>query len=138
MSDTDTKPFYQERLEEIVFTYGGMASVCWESMEGTGVFQSDRAKEGGDEAVARIVGMIEALVATTADHIEPDATAYVNSSLSIWTSGFSAQIRDNSLAFHVMDDAERSTEDGHPAIFPLADARRLRDLLNLAHFRGRL
>ena len=43
-----------ETLEEAVFTALGAASVCWESMEGTGVFQSDRAKAIGDALLARI------------------------------------------------------------------------------------
>jgi len=33
----------------IIFQALGAASTCWESMEGTGVFQSDRAKRIGDE-----------------------------------------------------------------------------------------
>lgn len=33
-----------ESLREVVGQALGAASVCWESMEGTGVFDSDRAK----------------------------------------------------------------------------------------------
>lgn len=40
-----------ETLEEVIFTALGAASACWESLEGTGIFQSDRAKEIGDEVV---------------------------------------------------------------------------------------
>jgi hypothetical protein len=41
-------------LEEAVFTALGAASVCWEFMEGTGEFQSVRAKNIGEELVAAI------------------------------------------------------------------------------------
>ena len=41
-------------LEEVVFQALGAASTCWESMAGTGVFQSERAKGIGD-AVIRFV-----------------------------------------------------------------------------------
>jgi hypothetical protein len=43
-----------ENLEEAVFQALGAASVCWESMEGTGVFQSDRAKQIGEELLGII------------------------------------------------------------------------------------
>lgn len=38
-------------IESAVFEAIGAASVCWESMEGTGVFDSTRAKKIGDELV---------------------------------------------------------------------------------------
>lgn len=41
-------------LETAVFQALGAASVCWDSMDGTGVFQSDRAKEIGDTLVAYV------------------------------------------------------------------------------------
>lgn len=41
-------------LEEAVFTALGAASVCWESMEGTGEFDSSRAKKIGEELLNRI------------------------------------------------------------------------------------
>lgn len=41
-------------LVEVVFQAMGAASSCWDDMSGTGVFQSDRAKAIGDEAVAWI------------------------------------------------------------------------------------
>jgi hypothetical protein len=34
---------------EAVFQAVGAASACWENLEGAGVFQSDRAKEIGEE-----------------------------------------------------------------------------------------
>lgn len=51
--------FYREYdgslpLESAVFQALGAASVCWESMEGTGIFQSDRAKEIG-EALLEVI-----------------------------------------------------------------------------------
>lgn len=41
-------------LATAVFTCLGAASTCWESLDGTGVFQSDRAKDIGDELVGFI------------------------------------------------------------------------------------
>lgn len=41
-------------IETAVFQALGAASVCWESMAGTGVFDSTRAKEIGDELLAVI------------------------------------------------------------------------------------
>lgn len=41
-------------VEGAIFQALGAASMCWESMDGTGVFQSDRAKEIGDALVAKI------------------------------------------------------------------------------------
>lgn len=41
-------------LETAVFQALGAASVCWDSMDGTGVFQSERAKEIGDALIAKI------------------------------------------------------------------------------------
>lgn len=38
-------------LESVVFTALGAASVCWDGMEGTGEFQSGRAKEIGDDVI---------------------------------------------------------------------------------------
>lgn len=38
-------------LEEAVYAALGAASVCWESMAGTGVFQSDEASAIGEELV---------------------------------------------------------------------------------------
>lgn len=35
-------------LESAVFQALGAASVCWESLEGTGIFDSDRAREIGE------------------------------------------------------------------------------------------
>ena len=40
-----------QTLEEVVFQALGAASACWESLEGAGVFQSDRAKTIGDEVI---------------------------------------------------------------------------------------
>lgn len=39
-------------VETAVFEALGAASVCWETPEGAGVFESDRAKQIGDELVA--------------------------------------------------------------------------------------
>lgn len=38
-------------LEELVFQALGAASVCWDSLEKTGVFNSDRAKALGDHII---------------------------------------------------------------------------------------
>jgi hypothetical protein len=64
--------------------------------------------------------------------------------LTIWCGNptairVSAQIRDaGQLAVYVGPAAQRSTEDNHPVILPADDARRLRDLLNVATARGML
>ena len=47
-------PIDDEQLETKVFEALGTASVCWESMEGTGVFDSTLARKTGDELVAWI------------------------------------------------------------------------------------
>lgn len=41
-------------IESAVFQALGAASVCWESVEGAGVFDSTRAKEIGEELMAFI------------------------------------------------------------------------------------
>lgn len=46
--------FEQLPIEEAVFQALGAASVCWESMTGTGVFQDQEAKAIGDELLERI------------------------------------------------------------------------------------
>lgn len=43
-----------EDLESAVFSALGAASVCWDSMENTGVFHSDRASQIGDELIEYI------------------------------------------------------------------------------------
>jgi len=43
-----------ETLENAVFQAIGAASVCWETPEGAGVFNSDRAKAIGEELMAEI------------------------------------------------------------------------------------
>lgn len=58
--------------------------------------------------------------------------------LTVWTGTVSIQVRDGYVALHVRDDAPRSTEDGHPVEMPVADATKVRDLLNIATARGQL
>lgn len=43
-----------DEFKSAVFQALGAASVCWESMSGTGVFQSDQAKALGDEFIAAV------------------------------------------------------------------------------------
>ena len=43
-----------EDLNQAVFMSIGAASVCWESMSGTGVFDDQRARQVGEELVAYI------------------------------------------------------------------------------------
>lgn len=61
MADTDVQTFEFQRehdgslsLEAAVFQALGAASVCWETPEGAGVFESTRAKEIGDALIAFI------------------------------------------------------------------------------------
>lgn len=56
-------------------------------------------------------------------------------SMTVYGETFSAQIRDNTMAFHFMEDAPRSTEDGHPVIMPPHDVIKLRMLLEEAQRR---
>lgn len=58
--------------------------------------------------------------------------------LTVWTSSLSMQIRDMSVALHVKEDAMRSSEAGNPVILDRTEARRVRDLLNVATARGAL
>jgi len=56
--------------------------------------------------------------------------------LTIWTDSVSVQVRDDEVALSVQESAVRSTEDGAPVLIPAADARKVRDLLNVATARG--
>lgn len=58
--------------------------------------------------------------------------------LTAWGPNASYQVRDDCLAFHVMENAKRSSEQGQPVLMTLDEARRLRDLLNVATARGAL
>lgn len=49
-------------LESAVFQALGAASTCWESMEGTGIFQDQRAIEIGNKLVEYVKNHIEATV----------------------------------------------------------------------------
>lgn len=49
-----------DTLEAVVFQAIGAGSVCWESLEGTGVFQDGQAREVGEAAVARIRALLAA------------------------------------------------------------------------------
>lgn len=65
----------------------------------------------------------------------PETTFY---SLTIWTPTISMQVRDADVALHVMEGAPRSAENGHPVLIPKDEARRIRDLLNMATARAEL
>lgn len=60
--------------------------------------------------------------------------------LTMWGRAAWFQIRDTqggpTLVVMIRDDAPRSSENGHPAILPVDDLMRLRDLLNVATARG--
>lgn len=60
-------------LSTAVFQALGAASVCWESMDGTGVFDSTRAKEIGDallEVIMRETRLPNLGLATTAQLLD--------------------------------------------------------------------
>lgn len=72
----------------LIFQALGAASVCWERMEGTGLFDSDRAKRIGDEllfelhgtpvkvmAVEEVERLGMAAIMEVAKHLANDATA---------------------------------------------------------------
>lgn len=52
---TDPRSDFIADITEPVFLAIGEASVCWESLGGAGVFDSDHAKRVGDALVARLV-----------------------------------------------------------------------------------
>jgi len=56
--------------------------------------------------------------------------------LTIWTDSVSVQVRDDEVALSVQESAVRSAEAGAPVLIPADDARKIRDLLNVATARG--
>jgi hypothetical protein len=58
--------------------------------------------------------------------------------LTMYGKAVSVQVRDSYIALSLHDDAPRSNEVGDPVAIPMEDARRLRDLLNVATARGML
>jgi hypothetical protein len=56
--------------------------------------------------------------------------------LTIWTDSVSVQVRDDEVALSVQESAIHSTENGSPVLIPADDARKIRDLLNVATARG--
>lgn len=62
-----------------------------------------------------------------------DEDAELFHGLTVWTESVSAQVRDYGVVVHVMDDGP--TDLGDP-LLSKDDARRLRDLLNVATARG--
>jgi hypothetical protein len=56
--------------------------------------------------------------------------------LTLWTDSVSMQVRDTDVVLHVRAQAHRSTEEHQPFLLPNAEARRIRDLLNVATARG--
>lgn len=58
--------------------------------------------------------------------------------LTLWTVALSMQVRDDTVALQVRYGAQRSTEDGQPVLLTHDEARKVRDLLNMATARGML
>jgi hypothetical protein len=50
--DHDAEVDYDELLSEVVFQALGAASACWENLSRAGIFESDRAKQIGDDLIA--------------------------------------------------------------------------------------
>lgn len=55
MSNPNNKFADCETAEEAVFQALGAASMCWELIEWAGIFQSERAKEIGDNLMERLM-----------------------------------------------------------------------------------
>jgi hypothetical protein len=47
-------PMDPDDLESVIYQAVGCGSTCWEDLDSTGVFQSDRAKAVADEAIGWI------------------------------------------------------------------------------------
>lgn len=63
-------------MDEAVHLAVGAASVCWESMEGTGVFQDDRAREIAEALLERIKDLAyEAYMAACETYMSVDEAA---------------------------------------------------------------
>lgn len=75
-------------------------------------------------------------LAGTPHAIDSDPEMYHG--LTIWTENVSMQVRDTEVMLHVMEDAKRSPEHLHPVLLDQGEARRIRDLLNIATARGML
>lgn len=70
------------------------------------------------------------------DVTQDDPNVHYRQSLTIWGGGFSAQMRDGTLAMHHYDGAPRSSEIGEPWLLDLKTTVLLRDMLNAATERG--
>lgn len=75
-------------------------------------------------------------LASTPHGVDDDPEMYHG--LTVWTDSVSMQVRDSDVVLHVMDGATRSPEHLEPVLIPKAEARRIRDLLNVATARGEL
>jgi hypothetical protein len=53
--------------------------------------------------------------------IQDDPELYFG--LTIWGNGWSAQVRDTTLAVYIAEQMTRSSEDGNPALLNVATAR---------------
>jgi hypothetical protein len=70
------------------------------------------------------------------DRLAPSEDPELFYGLTIWDGFGSMQVRDTGVALAVMDNAPRSSEMGRPVLLTNAEARRIRDLLNIATARG--
>jgi hypothetical protein len=120
-----------DSLESAVGQAVGAASTCWQTLDNTGTFDTERASQITEELLAGIRSGRWRM--TEAKAIDDDPEFFHG--LTLWTEAISAQVRDYGLVIHAMPGGP--TEQGDP-ILSLADARRLRDLLNVATARGAL
>lgn len=72
------------------------------------------------------------------DMIAIDADPELFHGLTIWTDSVSMQMRSDDVALHVRSEAPRSPETGNPVLLSHDEARKMRDLLNVATARGAL
>ena len=88
MADVMTEPWTPDygsegpTIEGAVFQALGSASVCWENMSGTGVFQSEEAKRIGDGLLAIIA---EHVAAARADEQKQIADLLCDTAFEVFT-----------------------------------------------------
>lgn len=73
-------------VESAVFQALGAASTCWESLSGTGVFDSDRAKRIGDALLAEIASR-----SASTDTVDQERL-YASPTADVWAEEF-AKVR---------------------------------------------
>lgn len=140
----DTKPVDfndAKNVEELVTQAVGAGSACWHEPDEDGdrIFDDVSAVLVVDAALERLKQLSPGVDVNQERGIDNDPEFFHG--LTMWGEAASFQIRSDQgerLVVFIREDAPRSSENGHPACLPASDARRLRDLLNVATARGYL